>query len=98
MTERAKKSKIAMEYGNIFFDGFNDIDDEIFESSATHANTPKGITAEQLRKIWRVSNEVEQQTLDVKTQLNKQDYDSTLSCRLSTNNCMLKYNIFDPLY
>ena len=69
-----------MEYGNIFFDGFNDIDDEIFESSATHANTPKGITAEQLRKMWRVSNEVEQQTLDVKTQLNKQDYDSTLSC------------------
>ena len=43
--EQAEKSKISMESGNILFDGFNNIDDEIFESSGMHADTPKGITA-----------------------------------------------------
>ena len=56
-----------MEAGNILFGGFNDIDDGIFESSTTHTDTPKGITAEQLRKVWQVSNEVAQQKLDVTT-------------------------------
>ena len=51
VTERAAKSKISMEAGSILFDGFNDIDDKIFESSVTHADTPKGITVEQLRKV-----------------------------------------------
>ena len=46
VTERAEKSKISMEADNIFFDGFNYIDDEMFESSATHDETTKGITAE----------------------------------------------------
>ena len=35
-----------MEAGGIFFDGFNENDDEIFESSATHAETPNVIAAE----------------------------------------------------
>ena len=56
VTERAAKSKISMEAGSILFDGFNDIDDKMFESSVTHADTPKGITAENLSKVWRVSN------------------------------------------
>ena len=51
----------------------------IFESSATHAYTPKGTTAEQWIKVWQVSNKVAQQTLDMTTNLNKQDTDSTLS-------------------
>ena len=61
--------------GNIFFDVFNDIDDKMFESSATHAETPKGITAEQLIKVWRVSNEIAQQKMDATTQLNKKNDD-----------------------
>ena len=44
VTARAENSKISMEADNIFFDGFNDIYDEMFESSATYADTPKGIT------------------------------------------------------
>ena len=60
VNEREAKLKIAVEAGNILFDGFNDIDDKMFESSATHAETPKGITAEQLIKVWRVSNEIAQ--------------------------------------
>ena len=58
MTEKAAKLKMSMEAGSILFDGFNDIDDKMFESSVTHADTPKGITVEQLRKVWRVLNEV----------------------------------------
>ena len=49
-----------MEAGGIFFDGFNGIDDKFFESSANHADTPKGIIAEQYIKVWRVLNEVAQ--------------------------------------
>ena len=87
-----------MESGNIFFDGFNDIDDEMFESSITHADTPKGITLEQLSKVWRVSNEVAQQTLDFKSQLNNQDDDSTLYCCFSTNDGILQYKRLDSLF
>ena len=90
VADQAAKSKIAMETGNIFFGGLNDIDYEIFESSVTHYDTPKGITAEKLRKVWRVSNEVAQQTMDVTTQLDNQDADSTLSHSSSTNDCMLR--------
>ena len=46
VTEMAENSKIAMESGSIFFGGFNDIDDKMFEYSSTHADTTKGITAE----------------------------------------------------
>ena len=44
VTEQAAKSKIAMEDVSIFFDSFNDTDDNMFEYSATRADTPKGIT------------------------------------------------------
>ena len=87
-----------MEGGNILFDCFNNIDDEMFESSATHADTPKGINAEQLSKVWRVSNEFAQQTLDVTTHLNNWYYDSTLSHRFSTINLMLRYKILESLF
>ena len=60
--------------------------------------TPKGITAEQLSKVWQVLNEVAQQKLGVTTQLNKQDADSTLSRCFSNNDRMLRYNILDSLF
>ena len=56
MTERGAKSKIAMEFGNISLDGFNNNeDDAIFELAAAHAETLKGVTAENLSKVWRIS-------------------------------------------
>ena len=87
-----------MKAGSIFFDCFNGIDDKMFESYATHADTPKGITAEQFRKLWQVSNEVAHQTLDVTTQLKNQDADSTLSCLFGMNDCMLRYKILYYLF
>ena len=57
-----------MEYGNISLDGFkNNEDDAIFELAAAHAETPKGVTAEHLSKVWRISEELSQRTLDVTT-------------------------------
>ena len=70
----------------------------IFESSATHAYTPKGTTAEQWIKVWQVSNKVAQQKLDVTTKLNKQDADSTIYCRFSTNDHMVLYKRLESLF
>ena len=68
VTERTAKSKIAMESGNIALKGFDDDeDDSIFELSAAHVDTPKGVTAEHLSKVWRISYEEAQQTLEVTT-------------------------------
>ena len=47
-----------METDSICLDDFlNDDDDFIFESLATHAETPKGVTAAQLSKVWCISEE-----------------------------------------
>ena len=92
VNERAAKSKIAMESGNISLDSFKkNEDDAIFELAAAHAETPKGVTAENLSKVWRISEEVAQRTLDVTTQVNKQDADSSLSRRFGTNDRILRY-------
>ena len=70
----------------------------MFESSATHADTQKVITVGQLSKVWQVLNEVAKQTLDVITQLNNQDYNSTLSRRFITNDHMFRYKRLDYLF
>jgi hypothetical protein len=44
-----------------------------------------------LSKVWRISEEEARRTLEVTTQLNKQDADSNLSRRFSTNDRMLRY-------
>ena len=92
MTERTAKSKIAIEFGNIALEGFDDDeDDSIFEFSAAHADTPKVVTAGHLRKVLRISDEAAQQTLEVTTQLNKQDVNVSLSRCFGTNYRMLRY-------
>ena len=92
MTKRTAKSKIAMESGNITLEGFKDNeDDSIFELAAAHAETPKGVTAEHLSKVLGVSDEVAQRTLEVTTQLRKQDVNASLSRRFGTNDRMPQY-------
>ena len=80
-----------MESGNITLEGFDDDeDDSIFELSEAHADTPKLVTAEHLSKFWRISYESAQQTLEVTTQLNKQDVNASLSRRFGANDQMLR--------
>ena len=91
VTKRTAQSKIAMESGNITLEVFNDDeDDSIFELSAAHADTPKGVTSENLRKVCRISDKSAQQTLEVTTQLNKQDVNASLSRRFGANDQMLR--------
>ena len=63
----------------------NNEDDAIFELAAAHDEMPKGVTAGHLSKVWRISEEVAQRTLDVTTQLNKQDADTSFSRHFDTN-------------
>ena len=75
-----------MESGKISLDGYkNNEHDAIFELSAAHSETLKGVTAEHLSKVWIISDEVAQRTLEVTTQLNKQDADTSLSRCFGTN-------------
>ena len=88
-----------MESRNISLYGFNNNeDDAIFELAAAHAETPKGVTADHLSRVWRISEEVAQRTLDVTTKLNKQDADTSLSCHFGTNNQSLRYKRLSSLF
>ena len=99
VTDRAVRGKLAMEAGSVCLDNIdNDSDDIMFESSAAHADTPKGITASQLSKVWCISKEDAKRTLDVTTQLNKQDADASLARRFGTNDRMLRYRRINSLF
>lgn len=53
--------------------------DSYFTASATHAEAPKGVSVEQLCKVWRIDLETAKHTLDVTTQRCKRTDDPTLS-------------------
>ena len=58
--------------------------------SVTHAEAPKGVSQEILSKVWIISQDEACRTLEITTQLNKQDADSNLSRNFGTNNIMLQ--------
>ena len=88
-----------MEFGNISLGGFKKNEDNtIVNLTTAHDETPKGVTAEHLRKVWRILEEAAQRTLNVTTQLNKQDADSSLSRRFGTNDRMLRYKRITSLF
>jgi hypothetical protein len=97
VTDRAAKSKVEMEAGNVKL-GDTSEDETIFHSSVAHAETPMGITAEQLSKVWRISEENAKRALNVTMQLNKQDANASLSRRFGTNDRMLQYKRIDSLF
>ena len=71
--------------------------DIILDMSATHAPRPKGVTADHT-KIWRISEKDAKQTLEVTTQLSKQDADSTLSRNFGTNDRALRYRRVNSMF
>ena len=99
VNDRTVKGKLAMEAGSIFIDDFlNDDEDFVFESSAAHAETPKGVTAAQLSKVWCISEEDAKRTLDVTSQLIKQDADTSLARRFGTNDRSLRYRRINSFF
>ena len=101
MESKLQDSKYAMAIGSTTAcNPQDDLECELFEShlSAAHAEKSKGVSKEMLAKVWRISEEEARRTLEVTTQLNKQDADSNLSRRFSTNDRMLRYRRINSLF
>ena len=81
----------------------NDVDCELFESigsaladadatiSTVLARKSGGVSAEYLSKIFRTSHEDAARTIDVTSQLNRQDAHSSLAQNFGMNDRMLRY-------
>jgi hypothetical protein len=59
--------------------------------SAVHAETPKCINADRLSKVWQISKEQAQRTLNVTTQRVRRSDDIGLSRNYPTNDRMVRY-------
>ena len=59
--------------------------------SATHAMPPKGVTAQDLSKVWRIDLATAKRTLQVTTQLQRRKDDPSLTRNYKTNDRMLRY-------
>ena len=62
-----------------------------FMVSTAQAGKSRGVDPKHLSKIWRISHEDAQRTIDVTTQMSTQTDDLTLSRNYSTNDRMLRY-------
>ena len=62
-----------------------------FMASTAQAGKSRGVYPKHLSKIWRISHEDAQRTIDVTTQMSIQTDDPTLSRNYSTNDRMLRY-------
>ena len=61
--------------------------------SAAHASRTKVIDASHLYKIWRIDLESSKRTLECTSQHSTRRYNTNLSRKIGTNNCMLQYKI-----
>ena len=89
-----------MECGDVFLDGSEDKQYHKFEASSAHAEPQRGVTADVLIKVWRISLGETAQTLHVKTQSNKHDANagSGISRRFSTNDRLLQCKRISSLF
>ena len=72
-------------------DDTNEILLDNFMASTTQAGNTRGVNPKHLSKIWRISHEDAQRTIDVTTQMSIRTDDSSLSKNYSTNVRMLRY-------
>ena len=86
-----------MEAGSLNIEEMTD-ENDIFKLFAAHAETPKGVTADHLSKVWRISHQEAVNTLEVTTQLNRQSMDASLARRFGTNDRMLRYKRINSLF
>ena len=106
LQDRATCGKFAMSIGstdvhedNYLFNDSNIPDtsensDKILDEimiSATHAMPPKGVTAQDLSKVWRIDLATAKRTLQVTTQLQRRKDDPSLTRNYKTNDRMLRY-------
>ena len=72
-------------------DDTNEILLDNFMASTAQAGKTRGVDPKHLAKIWRISHEDAQRTIDVTTQTSTRTDDPTLSRNYSTNDRMLRY-------
>jgi hypothetical protein len=85
-------------------DGYDQLLDDIYETSmrgeidlddimvkAAYARRHQGSDAEHLSKVWRISTEAAERTLDITTENSKRTDDPKLSRNYGTNDRMLRY-------
>ena len=90
VNERVGKSKVAMEAGCLDIEDMTD-DPSVLEIFSTTADKPRGVTSQQLSKVWRISQDDAKRTLEVTTQLGRSSVDPSLARRFGTNDRMLRY-------
>ena len=66
-----------------------DVDLDDYVASATHTNNLRGVSADHLAKIWRISHESAVKTIETTTQHNVHTEDPMLSHNYGTNDHML---------
>ena len=90
LSDRAARSKFAMSIGSASTrHGLTEIDDlfedPLIEVQALHAESPQGLKPQDLAKVWKIDIEAARRTLEITTQLKKQDANGNLSRNFSTN-------------
>ena len=50
-TDKGAESKVAMEFCDVFLDGFEDKQDQISKAPTAHAERQQGVTAKLLSKV-----------------------------------------------
>ena len=93
--EHLMQSKFGMAAGSTVASVLEqDQENDLFidaEVDSARAMPGKGVSKEHLAKVWRLNEDEARRTLEVTTQLNQQDAESTLSRQFSTNDRMLRY-------
>ncbi len=67
-------------------------------ASATHAAPPKGISPEILSKVFRIDHDTARRTIDVTTQFNRRDPNSSISRNFSTNDRAQRYRRINSFF
>ena len=81
-----------------FDDGTNEALVDNFMVSTAQAGKSRGVDPKHLSKIWRISHEDSQRTIDVPTQTSIRTDDPVLSRNYSTNDRMLRYKRIKDLF
>ena len=107
MDDSVQRSKVAMAMGSMTV---NNMGCELFEAveaavadaiatiSAVTAGNTTGVSAAHLSKIFRISHDEAERTLDATSQLNCQDANSSLARNFGTNDRMLRYRRIDSIF
>ena len=74
------------------------VDELIATIRTVQAGSTAGVSAEHISKIFRISHEEYEKTIDTTSQINRQDGNTSLSRNFTINYCMLRYRWLNSIY